>query len=225
MTCIVGLIVNDTLTFMGGDAAASAPGGWSQTIIADPKVFAIGDGEFLVGVAGQPRLAQLMEHAFVPPPYDEQEMSVTKYMVTTFVREMRRVVQAGGIEIPVGGQEGVGGHLLIAFRGRLFEVDSRYDIGKADAPFHAIGSGALAALGALHATRGLEMSPYERVLSALDAAERINTTVRGPFRILCQRPQSRLLEVVEYSYTVDECPRDNQHSSESDSGTSTQPAA
>jgi hypothetical protein len=201
MTCIVGLVYNDELTFMGADAALSLPGGTTQTILAEPKIFTIGNGDFLVGITGEWRLGQIMQYSFTPPPHNERAMSATEYMVTTFVDAMRRTVEKGGSSISVQGHERVGGSLLIAYRGRLFVVSRIFDIVEADAPFHAVGSGAQAALGALYATQGRD--PSERIMNALDAAEYINTTVRRPFRILCQHQRSRIIEVVDYS--VEEC--------------------
>ena len=221
MTCIVGL-VDDDVTYLGGDAAASRDGGWTQTIIANPKIFTIGNGEFLLGVAGLPRLAQLMQYAFYPPAHDERLMTPTQYMVTAFVDAMRQAVWAGGIEIVHSGQEVVNGHLLIAYRGGLFVVDEAFDIEEAAAPFHAIGSGAQAALGALYATQGRDS--FERVTCALDAAEHINTTVRRPFRVLCHYQRRRIVEVIDY--TVDECyPVGDVAASETGTGDAAAPAA
>lgn len=215
VTCIVGLVHNDELTYMGGDAAASPPGGGSQTIIAQPKVFTVSNGDFLVGITGQPRLAQLMQFAFTPPEH-EFGMSTAEYMATNFVDAMRRTVEKGGMEMSDHGQEVVDGGLLVAYRCRLFVVGNRFEILEAAAPFHAVGSGTRAALGALYATQGRD--PFERVCAALDAAEFINTTVRRPFRVLCQQQhqQRRVVEVVDYTYSVEECPdSETQHTNTS----------
>lgn len=119
------------------------------------------------------------------------------------------------------GQDGVNGGLLIAYQSRLFVVDGRFDILEAAAPFHAVGSGAPAALGALYATQGRD--PFDRVMCALDAAEAINTTVRRPFRVLCQRRRQRtfVVEVLDYSYSVEECPDEEA----GESGDASAPAA
>jgi hypothetical protein len=155
-----------------------------------------------------------------------RRMSVNTYMVTAFIDALRKAIQDGGLMRYEQGQEEVrNGRLLIAYRGCLFAVGGRLDIEEAAAPYHAIGSGAPAALGALYASDGRD--PFERVLCALEAAERINTTVRRPFTILCQRRHQHELtiEVLEYSYTVQLCSVHRENALGTDAGTSNVPAA
>jgi hypothetical protein len=210
MTCIVGLVHDDGLIYMGADRAATSPGGSFQTIIADRKVFAVGDDQFVIGISGVPRLGQLMEHAFTPPPHDER-VSVSQYMVTTFIDAMRRTLQGSGFtgHAPDGREVVAGSSLLIGYRGCLFVVEGHYNIQEAHDHFHAIGSGAQVARGALYATQGKVKDPFERLLQALLAAERFKTGVRQPFNLVCQQKGQKPIEVIEYSISSEkEYPRD-----------------
>jgi hypothetical protein len=78
-----------------------------------------------------------------------------------------------------------GGHFLVGVRGRLFEIESDYQVGESLDGYAAIGSGDDVALGALFATHHLGMSPEQRLTLALEAAQHHITSVRAPFLIEC----------------------------------------
>jgi hypothetical protein len=71
--------------------------------------------------------------------------------------------------------------------GQLFAVYDDYQVGRAADGFAAVGCGDEIALGALYATAGTGLKPRKRVLVALNAAERFNAGVRGPFVCLSTR--------------------------------------
>jgi hypothetical protein len=61
----------------------------------------------------------------------------------------------------------------------LFNIDVDFQVGEALDGFEAVGCGGDIAKGALFAT--LSYPPRERILLALQASERFNSGVRGPF--------------------------------------------
>jgi ATP-dependent protease HslVU (ClpYQ) peptidase subunit len=72
-----------------------------------------------------------------------------------------------------------GGNFLVGFRGRLFEVQSDYQVAEPRSGIAAIGCGAQIAYGAMFVTGHLE--PRMRLLQALRASEFHNAAVRRPF--------------------------------------------
>ena len=67
----------------------------------------------------------------------------------------------------------------MAWRARLYRIESDYSFGRSSLGYDAIGSGAAVALGALHASRG--HAPRQRIDIALAAAAEHTASVRAPF--------------------------------------------
>ena len=181
MTCIVG-IEHETGVYIGGDSAGIA--GWELTVRADPKVFRV--GEFVYGIAGSFRMGNLLRYAFLPPPPPKKRKHLDAYMVTAFVDTLRAVVEAGGTREKKNEVESLhNSSFLVAVRGRLFEIDSDFQVGRPASGYAAIGCGSSVALGALHAlVVGVGLThPTDCVAAALRAAEAHNIGVRGPFII------------------------------------------
>lgn len=175
MTCIVGIATADGRVCIGGDSAGVA--GWDLTVRADVKVFR--NGPFLMGFTESFRMGQLLRYAFKPPLH-YPEVDIDCYMVTTFVDAVRQCLKEGGVAGKSNEVES-GGAFLVGYKGQLFEIDSDYQVGKPLDGYAAVGCGAQVALGAMFASKG---SPSdERVLLALNAAERFNAGVRRPFMV------------------------------------------
>ncbi len=172
MTCIVGL-VDQGRVYIGGDSASCS--GWELTVRNDGKVFR--NGPFLMGFTSSWRMGQLLRYAFRPPLHDP-ELDDFAYLVTVFVNAVRDCLKGGGYARRVNEEESAG-QFIIGYRGRIYCVDSDYQIGQPVDPWAAVGCGAAYALGALFASEGREAR--ERVLLALRAAERFSAGVRGPF--------------------------------------------
>lgn len=174
MTCIAAL-VHDGRVYMGADSAGVS--GWDLTVRADQKVFR--NGPFLMGFTTSFRMGQLLRYHFVPPPHPEG-VTVDRYMVTTFIDAVRDCLKAGGYARKKEDAE-EGGTFLVGYRGRLFEVESDYQVGESVLSFNAVGCGAGYALGAFYATVLLVNDPEARVRLALEAAESFSAGVRRPF--------------------------------------------
>ena len=175
MTCIVGL-VHEGVVYIGGDSAGV--GGMSLTVRADEKVFQ--NGEFLMGFTTSFRMGQLLRYSLKPPRRHPDD-DIHQYMVVDFVNAVRGCLKAGGYASKEDEVES-GGTFLVGYAGHLFTVDSDYQVGIPEDGYAAVGSGQDIAQGSLFATQGQE--PRQRVLTALQAAERFNAGVRGPFHIL-----------------------------------------
>jgi ATP-dependent protease HslVU (ClpYQ) peptidase subunit len=173
MTCIIGLIDNDKV-YMGGDSAGIA--GYDLTIRADPKVFV--NGSFLIGYTSSFRMGQLLRFKF-KPPYHKPEICIEEYMMTDFIDAVRQCFKDNGYT-EINNNRETAGTFLVGYKGRLFTVDSDYQVGESLNKFDAVGCGGSYALGSLNSTIG---EPEERIKKALETAEKFSAGVRGPFVI------------------------------------------
>jgi ATP-dependent protease HslVU (ClpYQ) peptidase subunit len=177
MTVIVGL-VDGGKVYMGGDSSAIS-GDW-LAIRKDVKVFK--RGEFLIGFTTSFRMGQLLAHALVPPAPNDGE-DIFAFMVTSFVDAIRDCFKAGGYARKTAEAEEAG-VFLVGLRGRLFEIESDYQVGESLHGYASVGAGCSYALGSLF-TSG-HLPPRDRVEVALNAAEALCPNVRGPFIIEMQ---------------------------------------
>jgi len=173
MTCIVGVVDGSSVT-IGADSAGVE--GWEVTSRSDAKVFLRSD--YLVGFTTSFRMGQLIRFVFEPPVPDGRDL--LEFMVVAFVPALRACLEAGGFGKVEHGVA-TGGGFLVGLHGRLFEVGPDYQVGESHHGYGAVGSGSSVALGALAVSTGDSVS---RVRAALEAAERHNMGVRGPFTVL-----------------------------------------
>jgi ATP-dependent protease HslVU (ClpYQ) peptidase subunit len=176
MTCVVGL-VHSGKVFIGGDSAG-VDEAFGMQVRADRKVFKNGDMVF--GFAGSFRMGNLLQHALEVPPHHPED-DPHKYMVTDFINAVRDCLKKGGVAARSDEViEEVNGAFLVGYRGRLFLIDSDYQVGETIHGYAAHGCGADIALGSIGSTKG---EPRARIKKALDMAERHSAGVRAPFHI------------------------------------------
>lgn len=171
MTCIVGL-VDKGKVYMGADSAGVS--GLSLMVRTDRKVFT--NGDFIMGFTGSFRMGQLLNHAFTPPRR-HADVDIEKFMATDFINAVRDCLKSGGYAEKHHESE-QGGRFLVGYSGRLFVVDSDYQVGEVIYGFDSVGCGSDIALGSLYSTSG---KPLKRLRKALKAAECFSAGVRGPF--------------------------------------------
>lgn len=176
MTCIVGLENNGTV-WMGGDSAGTA-GNMHQRVRRDKKVFV--RGEFIFGFCGSFRMGQLLQHNLVLPSPQEGNDDVS-YMVNEFVSSVRTCLEEENKSLSE--DEKLTPYFLVGYRGKLYNIQSDYQVGQAEDGFDAVGSGADIAMGAMYASRGGK-NCKKRLLQALEASSRNNAAVRPPFTIM-----------------------------------------
>lgn len=193
MTCIVAVTDGETVV-MGGDSAGT--GGKELRLRADSKVFCTQG--YVIGYTTSYRMGQLLRYVIdLPkPPLDQPPEELHGFLVTEFVPIMRGAFSEHGFaktgqfsspwdpNVMEVGQE-LGGLFLLGVDGQIFEMGNDYQVGQPKAPYSAVGSGAIAALGALHALEANEeLTLHERVRMALAASESYCTLVRRPFRLV-----------------------------------------
>jgi hypothetical protein len=190
VTCIVGL-EHEGRVYIGGDSAGVS--GWSLTVRADSQVFLrdvphIGPAAF--GFTSSFRMGQIIRYAFEPPSpkADAEPADIDAYLVAEFIPALRKAFNDHGYEGAKDGRK-EGGTFLLGIAGCLYCVDSDYQVGRAVAPYDAVGCGNDVAIGALHVemTGGVDTkdgTARDIVVSALEAAEAHNAGVRGPFHVV-----------------------------------------
>ncbi len=172
MTCIVGLVHDDTV-YIGGDSAGVT--GLSLTVRADEKVFVISN--FIIGFTSSFRMGQLLRYRLKPPVYYFYD-DILRYMVTDFVDSVRDSLKVGGFAKKDKDEESAG-TFLVGFQGKLFKIDSDYQVSIPILPFDACGCGGDIALGSMYSS--LALKPVERIMQALESAEQFSAGVRRPF--------------------------------------------
>lgn len=180
MTCIVALR-EQGVVYMGADSAGVA--GYSRANRMDPKIYRV-EG-MLIGFTSSFRMGQLLGYSLTLPKHHADE-SVEKYMATSFINAVRDCLKTGGYAEKKNDAE-TGGFFLAAYRGRIFHIESDYQVGERLEPFDACGCGADLALGAMYAAP-VATPPAERVRLALEAAAAFSAGVSAPFRVEELRP-------------------------------------
>jgi hypothetical protein len=187
MTAIVGL-VHDGQVYVGGDSAGVA--GLDLMVRSDPKVFTL-PGGYVVGFTSSFRMGQVIRYAFTPPPGALVAKDLHGFMCTKVIDGLREALKLAGWATKDQERESAG-TLLVGVAGRLFRIESDYQVGEAADGYDAVGCGAQVAMGALFASRpDLHITPWtppERVVMALEAAERFSAGVRGPFTVAVTGP-------------------------------------
>jgi len=173
MTCIVA-IENDDAVYIAGDSAGVA--GLSITIRADEKVFV--NGPFIMGFTSSFRMGQLLRYKFSPPK-QTIDLDDMKYMVTDFIDSVRKCFADNGF-----GDKSNGGSFLVGYNGKLYSIDSDFQVGIPIVKYDACGCGSDLALGALFATK--DKNPEERIKIALEAAATFSGGVAPPFYMVKQ---------------------------------------
>ena len=187
MTCIAAAIDEHGTIYMGGDSAAM--GNFDLTLIADGKISRV--DECLIGITGSVRISQVVRYGLTLPPVTGD---LSRYMATDFVNSLRDAFKVAGFARKDSEHESMGGALLVGVRSHLFTVSCDYGLVESLYPFAAVGCGEQIAVGALFANAG--QPAHDRVLQALQAAERFNIGVRGPFNVELLAPYGESLDPV-----------------------------
>jgi len=173
MTCIVA-ITHNSKVLMGADSAGVA--GQSLTIRRDTKVFE--KANMLIGCTTSFRMIQLLRFSLVVPKR-HPDVDVYEYMCTDFIDAVRNTFRSGGFLTKEHEAEW-GGQFLVGYEGRLFFVDTDYQVGECYDGFNACGSGAEIAKGSLFESAA-NPKPRDRLEAALTAAAHFCAGVRAPF--------------------------------------------
>lgn len=189
MTCIAAVTDGKTV-WIGGDAAGVDASDLTISIRADPKVY-VGESNGIhwgFGFTSSFRMGQLIRyHLTLPPITKADEDDLFGYMVTKFIPIIRQLLSEGGVATSENGVETCGS-FIFGLMGKIFHIDTDFQVGSASEPFFAVGSGGPFALGALKVLNRFreagQLDPRTQVLEALTASECFSAGVRHPFTIV-----------------------------------------
>jgi ATP-dependent protease HslVU (ClpYQ) peptidase subunit len=138
---------------------------WNRRFHTEPpKLFR--NGEYLFGICGDWRMAQLLQYGLEPPPV--RTWDVDRHIATVFVDAVRECFQAGGYERQTDGAASIEGSFLVAVKRRVYHVESNYQFNRSASGTYSMGSGEDVAIGAMHALQGQDAE--SRVRAGVDAA-------------------------------------------------------
>lgn len=178
MTAIAAIAKAGTV-WMGGDSAAGDTNTWQIYAREDPKVFV--KGQMIFGFTSSFRMGDILRYR-VDIPEIGRNQDIDSYMRATFIACVRRAFgDEGFLKSDNGRQEG--GEFLVGYAGRLFHIDSDFQVGEPACGYMAVGSGAAVCLGSLFSSVAVSDQTM-RISQALKAAETFNAFVKGPFVIL-----------------------------------------
>jgi len=119
MTCIA-TIVDDGDVWMACDQQV---GGSYKAINPGLKVFT--NGDFIIGLSGLARIANLLPNA-LEPPRRHPDVDLQKFMATKFVNALRMCLHQGGQLENDKGVESAWQSVLVGVDGQVFEVGSDF---------------------------------------------------------------------------------------------------
>lgn len=177
MTCVVALRDGDRV-IMGCDSVGVS--GYSARNRSDPKVYRVGD--MLIGFTTSYRMGQILGYS-LRPAQPLEGVDLHEYMATHFVDVVREALKKGGAT-KVDNNVETCGDFLVAWRGRIFNVSSDFQVGESPDGYDAVGCGEEIARVSLY-TSGLLIgmpTAQDRVALALATAAEFSIGVRAPFK-------------------------------------------
>ena len=177
MTVIVGL-KHKGIVYLGCDSQGS--GGWGKRNRQDSKIFfAHGIG---YGLTSSYRMGQIIKfHSEEVHNPISRKADVYGYVVRSLVPMYRRILGEHGYKQTVNGEE-TGGKFLIAIDGRLFCIESDFQVGEVVEEYDSVGCGAQYALGSLFSYSNVD--PVKRINKAIDAANAFSNGCGGETKII-----------------------------------------
>lgn len=185
MSVVVGVVENGSV-YMGADSIAASESKKISTTEPSGKIFRKKD--LIIGVAGSIKVMQVMRYVWSPPAY-QKNMECMEYLVKVLAKSLRECLlehtfrDGSGTESDPNPDASLSGtEILIGHRGRLFIIESSYQVLESELSYDAVGAGGDYALGSLFSTVG--MPTKKRIIKALEAAETFSPMVKGPYRLL-----------------------------------------
>lgn len=179
MTCIVGLVEKKRV-YIGADSFGSNE--TCQISRADQKIFRVsGKHDALIGFTGSFRMGQILQYS--KGLIGVKAPCTHKYMVTKFIPNVIDIFDKNGLiqkgdlsQYPIE-------PFLLAFKNKLFQIDSDFQVAESLCGYDAVGSGAVYALGSLASTGEFDIDPVQRVYLAIKASAKFGVGIGAPFHV------------------------------------------
>lgn len=144
------------------------------------------NGEYLLGAAGDLRAINILTYVFKPPAVPRANTNLNKFMTSVFIPALRTCFEENGL-----GKEGVQNSVIIvAVRGKVYEIGEQYEWCEDVRGIYAIGSGGAYALGSLYSTIEKDVdveSAKKFVKSAVEIAASLDPGTGSPVTVLVQK--------------------------------------
>lgn len=185
LTCIIGFTDRENnISWIGGDSLGSD--GYIKATEMPSKVFRNETfTNVLIGGTTTFRHLDLLKYSeslFDEIDWYKKANIDHKYMVTKFIPKVIELFKYGIIGEP---ETKRGGNFIVATPGKIFEVRPDYSVLEPELGICSVGCGEDVAMGSLITTLDFDMTPQEKIIKALEAAEQYCCGVQRPFRILC----------------------------------------
>ena len=176
-TCIVGLESGGSV-YIGGDSAGV--NGWlMRSVRVDEKVFT--KNQMIFGFTSSFRMGQILRYSFDPPKQTIGQDDYA-YLCGPWVDALVTCLKDKGYAT-VNNNQTTGGTFLLGFNGKLYRVESDFQVGRRVEPYDSVGCGGEYALGALAMLIDRHIGPEAKIRKALEVAEHFSAGVKGPFVI------------------------------------------
>jgi ATP-dependent protease HslVU (ClpYQ) peptidase subunit len=178
MTCIVGIIDKEkNRILIGGDSAGSG----ANVIITrkDPKVFK--NKNFIIGFTTSFRMGQILMTENLSSRAQYKSEDDFTYIVKIVIKRIRKLFIDGGYSCE---DEEMGGDFILGYKNKIYLIHSDFQVGEYHEDYMSCGCGEPYALGSLYTTENTLFSASDRLIKALEAAEKFALGVRGPFNIV-----------------------------------------
>jgi hypothetical protein len=106
-----------------------------------------------------------------------------EYMCTTFIDACRKCLMLAGIAKSENEVESCG-TFLCGYKGKVYRIDSDFQVGRSIDNYDSVGCGDDLALGAFHAMSYLQIAVEDRLETALEAAAKFSSGVGPPFHYI-----------------------------------------
>ena len=185
MTCIVGIEHNGSV-YIGADSAGV---GNIITPRADIKAFFSKNKEFIYGFTSSFRMGQILQHSFTAPERDKKMKDDFEYLVAVYVPALMECMSERGYA-SVNNNRVSGGTFMLGYRGKLYTIDSDFQVGRSLHGYDPVGCGQEMALGSLYTSTKMGVKDPKKILTlALDAASEFSTGVCGPYNFVTLKPR------------------------------------
>lgn len=182
MTCIVGLIDNNTI-YLGSDSCISSSAFKFYTP-SYTKVFL--RQNILFGISGDVRYNDIIKYR-LSVPYHREDKTNIEYLCTDFIDSLRQALEKAKYSLEEDAVASVPykSTLLLGYRNKLYCIFYDYSVLEFS-DFYSIGSGSDFVLGSLETTKNLGFDPKKRIELALEAACKFSVGCALPFNIIEQ---------------------------------------
>ena len=173
MTRIIGL-EQEGVVYVGADSAAATRSlDIRQTLV--PKVF--NNHNVIIGYTSSFRMGQLLQFMKIP----KYDIADEKYMIVSFIPAIRKLFKEGGYS-KIENNEEEGGDFIVGIQGKVYEIQSSFQVQRYADGIASCGCGEEYAYGAMRALEHLD--PIDRITKSLEIASYYSGGVMAPFTVL-----------------------------------------